>query len=246
MSIYNITPTVIKDLVQECPNGYHRKLRTLSKEFFEHITATGKGKTLAEKLFNYCFPEVYVCQHCGSDKVKFLEFTTGYRKYCSHLCQCRSDNNRSGYKELISDKVRMAIRTAKSKQTNMERIGVEQWNQTEEGKRKASASAKKFYHAKFPREISGRTWKQYFHAVRHLTNKVYNEHIDQIDPGRLRSKDVVVDHIFSVRDGFDNNVPLDVICHWTNFQMLAKKDNSSKNYRSDKTLSDLYEDYHSS
>lgn len=83
---------------------------------------------------------------------------------------------------------------------------------------------------------------QYTAAARHLTNRVYNEYKSIIDPNNLRSKDWVIDHVYSIFDGFVNNVPLDVICHYSNLKIIHKTDNSSKGFKSGKTLTQLYED----
>lgn len=50
-----------------------------------------------------------------------------------------------------------------------------------------------------------------------------------------------IDHIFSVKAGYDNNVPLMVISHPANLRLLAIADNKKKAHNSDMTLSELYE-----
>ena len=241
MSIY-ITPEVIKDLVKAMPNGYHRRLMTLNREFFKEISSTGIGKTLAEKLFNYCFPGKHVCLHCGSPDVKFAEFTTGYRKYCSPKCTSNSINTKSAQKSFWANSDRISDRNKKSVQTSQQKYGANYFSQTSEGKRKNSEANKIAQRAKFPMTINGRSRKQYVHAARYLTNKVYLEHKEKLDPSGSRGKEWFLDHVFSLFDGFINNVPLTVICHWTNLQLVPKRYNSSKHSRSDKSLEKLYED----
>lgn len=48
------------------------------------------------------------------------------------------------------------------------------------------------------------------------------------------------DHIYSVRDGFINNIDPKIISHPANCQLLIHKDNNSKNKKSEITINDLF------
>jgi hypothetical protein len=71
----------------------------------------------------------------------------------------------------------------------------------------------------------------------------YSRHIDAIDPNRKRSKDWHVDHIFSVTDGFLNDVPINIISDISNLRLITDRENYKKNKKSEKTLAQLYEDF---
>lgn len=93
-------------------------------------------------------------------------------------------------------------------------------------------------------------YEQYCIRVRSVTLKQYTLHKDKINPNNLkRAKAYVdptgyhIDHIFSVVHGFLNRVTPEVIGHYTNLRMILSKTNLSKNRNSDKSLSELYEDY---
>lgn len=48
-----------------------------------------------------------------------------------------------------------------------------------------------------------------------------------------------VDHKFSIRDGWNNNLPVDILSHPSNLQILEAKKNSSKGSKSSITLEEL-------
>lgn len=215
-------------------------------EFYNYIMTCYFGRKFNECLFRYCYPGVYKCHTCGSSDVRFLEFTTGYRKYCSRYCTSHSEAQEIGAKLYRDDPIRIQDQVIKAKQTCLHRYGKEHWFLTEDGKKQNSDSNIRYWRERFPLEINGRDRKQYTAAARHLTNIVYNEYKHIIDPYRLRSMDWVLDHVYSVNDGFINEIPLDVLCHWTNLELISKSSNSSKGSNSTKTLEELYERYYAS
>ena len=74
----------------------------------------------------------------------------------------------------------------------------------------------------------------------------YLKHIDSIDPERKRSRSWHVDHIFSVTDGFLNNVPINVISDISNLRLISDKENYKKHKNSEKTLAELHEGFSNS
>lgn len=86
----------------------------------------------------------------------------------------------------------------------------------------------------------------YYDEVARLTKISWNEHFDKINPKRLNRSKWDLDHIFSIQEGFRQNIPPQVIAHWTNLRMLEPKENYSKGMRCDKTKEQLFEDYYNS
>ena len=88
--------------------------------------------------------------------------------------------------------------------------------------------------------------EEYYNVVRLLTNKSWYENFAIINgPGPCqRSKDMHLDHIYSISEGFKNSIPPEIIGHWTNLRLLPKIDNSSKGGKCHKTKEQLFEDYH--
>jgi hypothetical protein len=78
----------------------------------------------------------------------------------------------------------------------------------------------------------------------HTKNSWYYSY-SRINPDGLeRGKEYHLDHIYSRKEGFDNNVPPEVIGHWTNLRLLPAKLNNGKSAGCDKTIEKLYEDYY--
>lgn len=88
--------------------------------------------------------------------------------------------------------------------------------------------------------------EEYYNAVRLITNKNWYEHFHDINPDKLqRSRDFHLDHVYSISEGFKNNIPPEIIGHWTNLRLIPKIENSSKGGKCHKTKEQLYEDYYS-
>jgi hypothetical protein len=81
--------------------------------------------------------------------------------------------------------------------------------------------------------------------VERLMNRIYKKYKWFINPNNLKRGfyEYHIDHIFSVLDGFANNILPEVVANPFNLRMLSMNDNLSKNGRSDITINELYEDY---
>lgn len=84
-------------------------------------------------------------------------------------------------------------------------------------------------------------WAQYKFRVKYLTSKNYKKHKDLINPNDLPIGlcHYQVDHIYSIRHGFENNVAPEIIANVANLRMMWHTDNKSKHIRSDQTLEAL-------
>lgn len=84
----------------------------------------------------------------------------------------------------------------------------------------------------------------YRRKVIHKTEQVYMANHNIINPLSLPRgvSRYHIDHIFSIRDAFLNEVPIDVVSHISNLRMLWCVDNIQKNRTSHKTLDQLYYD----
>lgn len=84
-------------------------------------------------------------------------------------------------------------------------------------------------------------WNLYKFKVKQLTSKVYKENKDVINPDNLPIGvcDYQIDHIYSIRHGFENNVPCEHIASIHNLRILWHTDNKSKHIRSDQTIEEL-------
>ena len=130
---------------------------------------------------------------------------------------------------------------AAAKKTWMEKYGVDNPSKHPSIKQKISDKNKE-WQALNPKDRT--LMEEYYNVVRLITNRNWYENFYIINPERLqRSKDLHLDHIYSISEGFKNNIPPEIIGHWTNLRMLSKIENSSKGKTCHKTIEQLYEDY---
>lgn len=85
----------------------------------------------------------------------------------------------------------------------------------------------------------------YYNAVKLVTNENwYKEFLRINGEGPCKRNNTVhLDHIYSISEGFKNNIPPYVIGHWTNLRLLPKIENSSKGARCAKTIDELFTDF---
>jgi len=73
----------------------------------------------------------------------------------------------------------------------------------------------------------------YKKSVRSLTNRIYKKYRNYINPNKYRrGKNYHLDHIYSIVDGFENNVPVDITSNPHNLRMVPAKENLNKNGKS--------------
>ena len=89
----------------------------------------------------------------------------------------------------------------------------------------------------------GLTKKQYIRRCQQYAGTQYQRHKEILDPDNLRGKDWHIDHIYSVTDGFLNDVPINVISDVTNLRLISSTENYKKTKNSHKSLAELYEDF---
>jgi len=85
----------------------------------------------------------------------------------------------------------------------------------------------------------------YKECVDRLSNYNFRKYYYIINPYRLeRAYDKYhLDHIYSISDGFKNNIPPHIIANPSNLQLLWCTDNMKKHNNSDVTIKELYERY---
>lgn len=134
------------------------------------------------------------------------------------------------------------IRAEKSKQTCLAKYGVENGSQSILGRRKNSdAQIKNGATPKHLRSLR----RLYYDRVIYFTRVSWKEDFDKINPTRLNRSEVDLDHIYSIQQGFRDNIPPYIIGHWTNLRMLGKTENYSKGKRCDKSQEHLFNDFFS-
>lgn len=89
-------------------------------------------------------------------------------------------------------------------------------------------------HPRYKGETYNREYKDYCNKVMWLTEKTYIENLSEINPNNyprtLCGVDggYQLDHIYSIKKGFDNKIPAEEISKKENLQMLSWKENREK------------------
>nr|QMP82950.1 MAG: hypothetical protein [Caudoviricetes sp.] len=77
-------------------------------------------------------------------------------------------------------------------------------------------------------------FQKYYSEVRSISEKSYNENIDIINPNRYPRRlcgvkgGYQLDHIISIKEGFENNISPDIIGGLDNLQILSWEENRAK------------------
>jgi len=130
----------------------------------------------------------------------------------------------------------------KCRDTWLEKYGVDNPSKCPKIQKKLSMLALKRYgltaHLRTEYEL-------YYNAVKLVTNENWYKEFRSINGAGpcKRNKDMHLDHIYSIAEGFKNNIPPYIIGHCTNLRLLPKLENSSKGARCDKTIDELFADF---
>jgi hypothetical protein len=153
-----------------------------------------------------------------------------------------SDGMKSGKHKPMPERNRDQKEYArKSKQTCLEKYGVENGSQTKEAR-------EKIYQANVKRGCTPREERSlrrlYYDAVWKITEENWRNYFDAINPGRLNRTYNALDHIYSIQQGFRDAIPPYIIGHWTNLRIISLSENGIKGMRCDKTKEKLFEDFY--
>ncbi len=90
-----------------------------------------------------------------------------------------------------------------------------------------------------------REYKKYYKRVKYLTSLEYKDHKDKINPeNKIRGTlQYHVDHMYSVKNGFLNNVAPEMISSYVNLTMLGYSENSKKSMNNSHTIEELQQKY---
>jgi len=213
-----------------------------------------------------------MCPVCHNKALRFKGLRHGYVPTCSYSCRNKSPEFIRKYKDSCMKRYgteyasqSLQFRNAVEK-TCLEKYGVKSVMQNEQVKEKLKSSFIEKFGVDNPSKnqnitrkikqarIGSGDWvpdecrsdlEKYRMLVKKLTAKSYHDHFYKINPANLpRSRyQYSLDHIFSVEEGFKQNIPAEVISHWTNLRLMWHLENSKKNTKCHKTKEQLYEDY---
>lgn len=86
-------------------------------------------------------------------------------------------------------------------------------------------------------------YKDYSTNVRLLTNQTYRKYKHILDPNKIKSSEYHLDHIYSVHDGFKNNINPLIISSVHNLRLVEASENLLKGSKSDITIEELKNKY---
>jgi hypothetical protein len=86
----------------------------------------------------------------------------------------------------------------------------------------------------------------YTETVRRLTDANYQKFFNKIPNAKKRSSDFHLDHKYSIKEAFDNNIPVEVVSHYKNLEVIGGRLNESKGSNSSIKLNELINDIQNS
>ena len=137
----------------------------------------------------------------------------------------------------------------KRKQTFLEKYGVSNSSKIPSIRTLNSTKKREYWNKVYSGKSftnGGLSRLQYSHRCQQYANTQYQRYKDILDPEGKRGKHWHLDHIYSVTDGFLNDIPVNVISDVTNLRLISDKENYKKHKKSEKTLVELYEGFSNS
>lgn len=129
---------------------------------------------------------------------------------------------------------------AKAKQTLLRKYGVSNPVQMLEVRKKISN--RNIERGCTPKHLRSLR-KIYYDAVWYYTEQSWRKEFNKINPERLNRSNNALDHIYSIQQGFRENIPAYIIGHWTNLRVISLSENSVKGMKCGKTQDQLFEDF---
>jgi hypothetical protein len=194
--------------------------------------------------------EIYAIPLCPIDKVPVKWYENRYLEYNSLSAKAKSEKVRD--KRMATYKQKTGFDSWNSK-SNLE--GYEKWKSTcfenwngnwpsEDNKLSQKILETKIKNGICRNSDEISLLEKYMYEVEEHTKNNWYYFYNKINPkGKDRGKDYHLDHIYSRKEGFDNNIPPEIIGHWTNLRLIPARENNGKSSRCDKTIEQLYEDY---
>ena len=209
----------------------------ITKEILQkYINVYGNVDTNFYKMcdFNITSEEVYLifynkekqkCKMCSNDSI-FMNFTSGYRDHCSAKCSNSNPERTIKIKETSMKKDKSGLNSYDKMVINMRKTNEEngRWN-NEENLTKFEIYCKNIYKAKY----------KFKNEIKKLEN--YNKR------GHLLT-DYHLDHKYSKKQGFLDNIPEEAIGHICNLEMILGSKNLSKNKKCSITKEELLEAFY--
>jgi len=210
-----------------CSNNIKKTIRKIRKEFEKegYILLTKRYKNQYQKLH-------FICPNGHQHSIRWNDWQQGHRcSYCMYgirksINEIKIEFEKEGY-TLLS-------REYKNSKQKLEYIcpqghrGSIKWNNFQQGQRCLDCYL--VNRTKYYSQEDLEKYNTYRVAIDNLTNRNYKKYKSYINPKNLkRGKCHHLDHIYSVIDGFENNISIDIISNPNNLRIIPSKENLSKN-----------------
>lgn len=178
----------------------------------------------------------YKENHRRINKIRYGKLTKQERSKIYGKCGDKNPSKQLKNRKKISEGVK------RSYENNDELRKIRSKTIGEVGKRNFKKIAEYNYKNKIwvrPEDKEG--YKGYVEQVRKLTQKNFTKHFYDIKNSKLRGPDWHLDHMVSISYGYNHDIPVDVIAHYKNLEVIPAKENDSKGYKCSLTIEQLYE-----
>lgn len=170
------------------------------------------------------------CKNCGKNKPKFLRISVGYREFCS--CRCKNEwfLSNTNIKKKIAENV------------NKYHNNLSYVDRKKQQQKRANTMVQKGI-------ISDPNLRNDFYnysrVVWHFTNTNNLEKLPNFEKrGRIEKDGTYqLDHMFSILEGFKENIPPYIIGSYINLKMIPSKINSSKKAKCSMNKEKLFQKY---
>jgi len=249
---------------KQCPANKEKSRQTVQLKY--GVDNISQLASIKKQKIDTCMKNYSVSNPLKSDEIKGQRVKTNILKYGvnnpSQSAAVNEKRNNTFLEKYNGHPLADPILISQRKNTMLEKYGVDNYGKTEQHK-----IAIKDYNSLLSEEerthITGKILKTkfdkgiiidpalktdaeiYYNAVRNLSDRNYKKHKTLINPcnfcrGRTSYH---LDHIFSIKEAYENSVPVEVVSHVSNLRMLKYDKNIAKGGLSDKSLSELFEDF---
>lgn len=204
---------------------------------------------------------------CCGNEVKFKRFQLGFAEYCSVKCRANSKKWLDQYTNTMQIKygVDRISQTEYERKKRSAALKIRQpsMDYSNAGKKYRETIARLYgpdYNPGWnekgiatrinnknmvPLELLDE-YKEYYRRVARATKKQYLAELENFSKRGVLHKNndaYHIDHMFSVYDGFMNDVPAEIVGHLSNLQCIPGRANIKKGNESSLTIEDLYKKY---
>lgn len=221
------------------------------KRIDEIVIIMGKSKSsIRNKMsrlgLSIIFKETVICKECG---IEFIKYINQSQMFCGSSCSAKYNNRFKIISDNTKNKISVSIKkwhkeNPKIKKLTTKKINIKKCKFCgkdilikyrlicEDCKEKYY----KFYRPDCEFSFNLKLFKDEFELS--LVNK-YGWYSPKNKGNNLNG--VSKDHMYSVKDGFINNIPPEIIRHPANCKLMIHNDNNKKNSNSSITINELYD-----